>query len=146
MQKLTIKETQQVAGGSISGALLNGVGKIIESSAKGFSTVVGTINNVVHSWADKPHVKSEIKYGDTTIKTDDSKQLDFQKEVLKHEEKMAEINLRGQRLVASENHEEYIHHVQPIEVHHLAEPVYTTEMIDENHEFHAEVYQENYLL
>jgi hypothetical protein len=49
MQKLTIKETQQVAGGSISGALLNGVGKIIDASAKGFSTVVGTINNVMHS-------------------------------------------------------------------------------------------------
>jgi len=141
MQKLTIKETQQVAGGSISGALLNGVGKIIDASAKGFSTVVGTINNVMHSWIDKPHVKTEIKYGDTTIKTDDSKQWDFQKEVLKHEEKMAEINLHEQRLMASENNENYVQHFQPIEVHHLTEPIYTAELIDESHEFHSEVYQ-----
>jgi len=67
---------------------------------------------------DKPHVKSEIKYGDTTIKTDDSKQLDFQKEVMKHEERMAEINLREQRLTASENGEDQIVNLEPIEVHH----------------------------
>jgi hypothetical protein len=54
---------------------------------------------------------------------------------------MAEINLHEQRLMASENNENYVQHFQPIEVHHLTEPIYTAELIDESHEFHSEVYQ-----
>jgi len=49
MQKLTLQETKDIQGGAISGALLNGIGKIIDASCKGMSTMLGTINNITHS-------------------------------------------------------------------------------------------------
>ncbi|AJM71983.1 hypothetical protein [Mycoplasma yeatsii] len=88
MKEIKIENTKEIIGGAgITGALLDGAGKLVSSIFNGYIGVIGTITSSILSMfiASTNPVKAEYKIGNNLIKVDNTRKVDYEIEKLKYD-------------------------------------------------------------
>ncbi|WBX36035.1 hypothetical protein [Mycoplasma capricolum] len=80
MKEINLEDTKEITGGaSISGALVTGIAKVIQSGFEGISNFITDVASIGFAFyqANKNPIKAEYKIGNNSFKIDNTKLVDL---------------------------------------------------------------------
>ncbi|MDP4040582.1 hypothetical protein [Mycoplasma mycoides] len=89
MKEINLENTKEIIGGAgVSGALISGIAKVVESGFEGVSNLITDIASVGFAFyqASKNPIKAEYKIGNNSFKIDNTKLVDLKIQQAKAQE------------------------------------------------------------